>query len=36
MENEWTLLASLFVAAICSAFTVRNIQIYRLSLKGSR
>jgi ABC-type uncharacterized transport system permease subunit len=34
LENEWTLLASLFVAAICSVLTVRNLYTYRRSLTG--
>jgi hypothetical protein len=34
LENEWTLPASLFVAAICSVLTVRNLYTYRRSLTG--
>jgi hypothetical protein len=36
LENKWTLPASLFVAAICSALAVRNIYNYRRGRKGIR
>jgi hypothetical protein len=37
LENEWTLPASLIVAAICAWWAVRNIRIVRRHrVKGSR
>jgi hypothetical protein len=36
LENEWTLPASLVIAAICTVVTLRNIYAYRRSLKSVR
>jgi hypothetical protein len=36
LENEWTLPASLFVAAVCSVLAIRNLYTLQRRLNGLR